>query len=130
MRSMNWEINLHPAVESWLLKLAEEDPAAADLIETAIDMLAVSGPSLGRPLVDRLSGCRTHNLKELRPGSSGRTEVRILFVFDPRREAILLVAGDKAGRWRDWYRESVPLAEARCHEYLAAADEAGTDGNA
>ncbi|TQL21218.1 hypothetical protein FBY37_3195 [Streptomyces sp. SLBN-134] len=127
---MNWEINLHPAVESWLLKLAEEDPAAADLIETAIDMLAVSGPSLARPLVDRLSGCRTHNLKELRPGSSGRTEVRILFVFDPRREAILLVAGDKAGRWRDWYRESVPLAEARYHEYLAAADEAGTDGNA
>ncbi len=127
---MNWEINLHPAVESWLLKLAEEDPAAADLIETAIDMLAVSGPSLGRPLVDRLSGCRTHNLKELRPGSSGRTEVRILFVFDPRREAIPLVAGDKAGRWRDWYRESVPLAEARYHEYLAAADEAGTDGNA
>lgn len=127
---MNWDINLHPSVEAWLLKLAEEDPVSADLIETAIDILADSGPALGRPLVDRLSGCRTHNLKELRPGSSGGTEVRILFVFDPKREAILLVAGDKTGRWRDWYRESIPLAEARYHEYLTAAGEAGKDWSA
>jgi hypothetical protein len=62
---MNWEINLHPSVESWLLKLAEEDPMSADLVEAAVDMLAESGPALGRPLVDRLSGCRTHHLKEL-----------------------------------------------------------------
>jgi hypothetical protein len=130
MRSMNWEINLHSSVESWLLKLAEEDPVSADLVEAAVDMLTESGPALGRPLVDRLSGCRTHNLKELRPGSSGSTEVRILFVFDPKREAILLVAGDKSGRWRDWYRESVPLAEARYEEYLTAADKAGEDGKA
>ncbi|MFC8518212.1 type II toxin-antitoxin system RelE/ParE family toxin [Streptomyces sp. NPDC057257] len=128
MRSMNWEINLHPSVESWLLKLAEEDPMSADLVEAAIDMLADSGPALGRPLVDRLTGCRTHNLKELRPGSSGSTEVRILFVFDPRREAILLVAGDKSGRWSDWYREAIPIAEARYDEYLAVADESGRDG--
>lgn len=127
---MNWEINLHPSVESWLLKLAEEDPMSADLVEAAIDMLAESGPALGRPLVDRLTCSRTHNLKELRPGSSRRTEVRILFVFDSRREAILLVAGDKSGRWRDWYHESIPLAEARYDEYLAAADEAGKDRKA
>ncbi|MGW1915613.1 type II toxin-antitoxin system RelE/ParE family toxin [Streptomyces sp. NPDC002076] len=125
---MNWEINLHSSVESWLLKLAEEDPVSADLIEAAVDLLAEHGPALGRPLVDRLYGCRTQNLKELRPGSAGRTEVRILFVFDPRRQAILLVAGDKAGRWRDWYHESIPLAEARYEEYLAATDGAGKDG--
>jgi hypothetical protein len=127
---MNWEINLHASVELWLLKLAEEDPVSADLVEAAVDMLAEGGPALGRPLVDRLFGCRTHNLKELRPGSSGSTEVRILFVFDPRRQAILLVAGDKAGRWRDWYRDAIPLAEARYDEYLAILDEAGEDGNA
>jgi hypothetical protein len=92
---MNWEINLHPAVESWLLKPAE------------------SGPTLGRPLVDRIHGSRLHNLKELRPASAGRTDVRILFVFDPEREAILLVAGDKAGRWSQWYAEAIPFAEAR-----------------
>ncbi|GHE45555.1 type II toxin-antitoxin system RelE/ParE family toxin [Streptomyces capitiformicae] len=125
---MNWEINLHPSVESWLLKLAEEDPASADLVEAAVDKLAESGPALGRPLVDRLTDSRTHNLKELRPGSSGRTEIRVLFVFDPRRQAILLVAGDKAGRWSAWYREAIPLAEARYDEYLATVDDAGEDG--
>ncbi|MGW1052431.1 helix-turn-helix domain-containing protein [Streptomyces sp. NPDC001118] len=62
---MNWEINLHPAVESWLLKLAEEDPVSANLVEVAIDTLAESGPVLGRPLVDRLSGCRTHNRRQV-----------------------------------------------------------------
>jgi Phage derived protein Gp49-like (DUF891) len=51
------------------------------------------------------------NLKELRPGSSGTSEVRILFVFDPWRSAILLVAGDKSGKWNRWYAEAIPRAE-------------------
>jgi len=50
-------------------------------------------------------------LKELRPGSRGRSEVRILFVFDPWRSAILLVAGDKAGSWHKWYARMIPPAE-------------------
>lgn len=125
---MNWEINLHPAVELWLLKLAEEDPVSADLVEAAIDNLAESGPTLGRPLADRVHGSRIHNLKELRPASAGRTEVRVLFVFDPEREAILLVAGDKAGRWHQWYVDAIPLAEARYDAYLADARRTGKDG--
>lgn len=71
MQSMNWEINLHPAVEAWLLSLAEEDPVSADLVEAASDNLAEGGPILGRPLVDRIHGSRIHNLKELRPASGG-----------------------------------------------------------
>ncbi len=71
-----------------------------------------------------------HNLKELRPGSAGRTEVRILFVFDPVREAVLLVAGDKVGRWSQWYEEAIPLAEARYSAYLTSAHRAGEDGDA
>ena len=43
----------------------------------------------------------------------GASEVRLLFVFDAAREAIILVAGDKAGRWSGWYAEAVPLAEQR-----------------
>jgi len=42
--------------------------------------------------------------KELRPGSAGRSEIRILYIFDPRRDAVLLVVGDKAGQWDAWYR--------------------------
>jgi hypothetical protein len=44
--------------------------------------------------------------------------VRILFIFDPERNAVLLVAGDKAGQWSAWYREAIPLAEARFVTYL------------
>lgn len=52
------------------------------LIEQAIDQLAAVGPTLGRPLVDTLEHSHLRNLKELRPGSRGRSEIRMLFVFD------------------------------------------------
>jgi hypothetical protein len=51
--------------------------------------------------------------------------VRILFVFDPWRSCILLVAGDKAGRWAVWYDEAIPLAEQRYQSYLKARQEEG-----
>lgn len=70
-------------------------------------------------MVDRVHNSRLHNLKELRPGSTGRSEIRLLFIFDAEREAIILVAGDKAGRWNRWYQENVPLAEYRYEQYLA-----------
>jgi hypothetical protein len=79
----------------------------------AIDALAEGGPGLGRPLVDTIAGSKVQNLKELRPGT-----VRILFAFDPWRSSILLVAGDKAGRWKTWYRQAIPLAEQRYERYL------------
>lgn len=57
-------------------------------------------------------------MKELRPGSSGRSEVRILFAFDPKRRAILLVAGDKQGIWAKWYRKNIPVADDRFDEHV------------
>ncbi|NLG54090.1 MAG: diaminopimelate decarboxylase, partial [Rhodococcus sp.] len=44
-------------------------------------------------------------------GSRGRTEIRILFAFDPERRGILLIAGDKYGNWNRWYREHIPQAD-------------------
>jgi hypothetical protein len=62
-------------------------------------------------------------MKELRPPSSGTTEIRMLFAFDPRREAIVLVAGDKAGNWDGWYRRAIPVADQRFTEHLRALEE-------
>ena len=107
---MAWEIYLTTEVEQWLDRLLKDDGGTHALVVTAIELLAMSGPGLGRPLVDRVHGSSVHNMKELRPGSTGGSEVRILFVFDPWRSAILLVAGDKAGRWSQWYREAIPHA--------------------
>jgi hypothetical protein len=58
-------------------------------------------------------------MKELRPGSTGPSEVRILFIFDPERRAVLLVAGDKRGRWQKWYRENISIADRRYGRWLA-----------
>lgn len=57
-------------------------------------------------------------MKEVRPGSSGRSELRILFAFDPGRRAILLVAGDKAGNWQKWYGTNIPLADERYAQHV------------
>lgn len=107
-----WEIDV-TLVEGWLLALDQED---YDLVVAALE---------GRPLVDTLTASRHRNLKELRPGSAGRSKVRILFAFDPRRRAILLVAGDKAGDWTRWYRRMIPIAERLLDEHLAGLERRG-----
>ena len=66
-------------VRDWLHALRSGDPVTRRLVAEAIDRLLDDGPALGRPLADRISGSRLHNLKELRPGSAGRTEIRILY---------------------------------------------------
>jgi hypothetical protein len=86
----------------------------------AIRVLRDQGPALGRPLVDTVTGSRHNNMKELRPGSTGRTEVRVLFAFDLERRAILLVGGDKSRDWKGWYDANIPLADERFDEHQAA----------
>lgn len=73
--------------------------------------------------MDSIVGSRHKNMKELRPGSAGRSEVRILFAFDPKRRAIMLLAGDKQGAWTKWYRKNVPVSDDRYDEHLARLRE-------
>jgi len=81
------------------------------------------GPAEGRPLVDTVTASRVANMKELRPPSAGRSEVRILFAFDPWRSAVLLIAGDKSGRWKQWYQAAIPQAEQLYEDYLAEREK-------
>ena len=105
----------------WLDQLDAESVAS---IFAALEVLQEQGPSLGRPLVDTLKGARISNLKELRPASSGSSEIRILFAFDPHRKAIMLLGGDKSkgksGRtkWSGWYKRAIPEAEAIWQDHL------------
>jgi hypothetical protein len=115
---MEWSVVLLDHVESWFRQLLDDDNETAQLVAAAVNLLEIYGPNLGRPLVDRIEGSKLHNLKELRPGSSGASEVRILFIFDPERQAVLLVAGDKSGHWSEWYVENIPLAEVRYERWL------------
>ena len=87
-------------------------------MNAAIDMLAETGPGLGRPLVDTLQGSDISNLKELRPRSGREVAIRMLFVFDPWSQAVLLVAGNKAGDWTQWYKTTIPIAEIAFENWL------------
>lgn len=110
MAGQDWEIYVVDEVLEWIEQL--DDSAHARVVQV-IDALSEGGPGLGRPLVDTIVGSKIQNLEELRPGT-----VRTLFVFDPWRSSVLLVAGDKAGQWNAWYREAIPQAEDRYERYL------------
>lgn len=114
-----WKIRVTGEVRAWLRELAESDAATYRQVNAAVDELAESGPALGRPLVD-LVNSNLHNLKELRPRSGQRTAIRILFAFDPWSQAVLLVAGNKAGAWIRWYRDAIPVAERLFDKWVSA----------
>ena len=123
---MEWEILMTAHVEEFLDDLYDNDRPSHQLENQAILVLEHNGPAEGRPLVDTVTESRIANMKELRPPSAGRSEVRILFVFDPWRSAVLLIAGDKSGQWKQWYRTAIPQAEQLYEDYLAEREkEAG-----
>jgi hypothetical protein len=110
--SKGWKVILLPEVTFWLDELDQDD---YENIIDSLKFLREIGPALGRPRVDRVKESQLHNLKELRPPSSN---MRLLFIFDPRREAIVLCAGDKSGKWKSWYDENIVIAEERYRRYL------------
>lgn len=105
--------------EAWFLGLDRRDRRR---VAEAVDALVVRGPSLGRPIVDRVKGSRHPNMKELR---SVGGHLRALFAFDPRRTAIVLLGGDKAGDWTGWYERNVPLADDLYDAYLIEIEREG-----
>ena len=109
-----WRVDVE-LVEEWLDSL---DAVCWKQVMAAIEVLQEVGPQLGRPLVDTLKGSRHKNMKELRPSSSSHAALRVLFAFDPERKAIMLIAGNKAGNWKGWYRTNIPMADDRFDEHL------------
>ncbi|GAA3291625.1 hypothetical protein GCM10020218_064790 [Dactylosporangium vinaceum] len=111
-----WVVEFHAECEKWAESLDQSD---AEALLAAVRILRDHGPALGRPLVDAIHGGRHANMKELRPGSTGRIEIRVLFAFDAQRSAILLVGGDKRGNWSGLYATAIPLADERFSEHQA-----------
>lgn len=115
-----WSIELDYIVP-WL---NEQDDRTIAHIFAALEHLQQEGPALGRPLVDTIKNAKIKNLKELRPASPGKTEVRIIFAFDPKRKAIMLLGGDKSkgkngkAKWSGWYRDAIPKAESLYQKHL------------
>ncbi|WP_225073932.1 type II toxin-antitoxin system RelE/ParE family toxin [Desulfuromonas sp. CSMB_57] len=91
-------------------------------------MLQQFGPNLGRPTVDTLKGSQFSNMKELRFGWAGEVW-RVAFVFDPKRQAILLAGGDKGGVGKSrFYKRLIDIADERYRNYLARLATEQPDG--
>src|SRR5271169_6049322 len=105
-------------VEAFLDELYDSDRVSHRLVNQAILVLENNGPAEARPLLDTVTASQIANMKELRPPSGGRSQVRILLVFDPWRSAVLLVAEDKSGQWAKWYRTAIPQAEQLYEDYV------------
>jgi hypothetical protein len=110
----------------WVVEIADEFmPEFTDLQEEVQDAIIVSsrllerfGPLLKRPHVDTLKGSKYANMKELRINVAGGVW-RLAFAFDPKRRALLLVAGDKSGGSQtQFYRELIRRADLRFSAHL------------
>jgi hypothetical protein len=115
-----WEIEATDELAEWFDSLTE---AQQEALDDRVRLLAERGPDLGRPVVERIQSARHHHMKELRASSEGA--LRVLFMFDPRRQVILLLGGDKTGQWESWYRWAIPKADELYDEYL---DELRAEG--
>jgi len=113
---MNWDVRFDTAFDAEFDALAVE--VQNELLAHA-RLLAEFGPTLGRPRVDTLNGSRHANMKELRFDVANGVW-RIAFAFDPKRQAILFVAGDKSGVGeKRFYKSLIRKADERFDAHLA-----------
>jgi hypothetical protein len=112
---MPWTVRFNDDFDEEFDALPE---AVQDALLAAARLLEEYGPQLGRPHVDTLKGSKHANMKELRfEGADG--EWRAAFAFDPRREAILLIAGDKSGgSEKRFYKKLIAKADRRYDAHL------------
>lgn len=110
---MAWNVIEHPKFSGWFKGL---DTKAKESVFAAVRVLENEGPNLGRPFVDSVKGSSFSNMKELRVQSLGRP-IRIFFAFDPKRNALLITAGDKKGDKR-FYQKMVLQADKIYSDYL------------
>ena len=110
-----WDVELGDEFEPEFYALPED---VQDEILAHARLLQEFGPQLGRPRVDTLSGSRHANMKELRFYAADGVW-RVAFVFDTRRHAILLVAGDKSGgSQKRFYDDLIRKADKRLDAHL------------
>ncbi|WP_437634418.1 type II toxin-antitoxin system RelE/ParE family toxin [Sorangium sp. So ce854] len=107
------EVIVTDEFEAWYNSLNEQD---SDAVYRVVGLLESLGVCLEHPHSSALKGSQ-YAMRELRVQSGGRP-LRILYAFDPKRQAVLLLGGDKTGKDR-FYEEMIPKAEQLWREYLA-----------
>jgi hypothetical protein len=123
---VDWQVEVTDEFQTWWNGLTEAEQMS---VGTAVGLLIVEGPNLSFPHSSKINGSRYSAMRELRIQHQGHP-YRVLYIFDPRRSAILLLGGDKTGDDR-WYEKNVPQADRLYDEYLKEIqkekDDAQTD---
>jgi hypothetical protein len=118
---MPWTVLFHA---EFLDEFRAFDEAVQDEIAVMTELLGAAGPALKRPMSDTLKGSKFANMKELRFNAAGGVW-RLAYAFDPARQAILLVAGDKSGvSSKRFYRSLIEKADRRFQQILDAQKRA------
>ncbi len=103
--TVTWDVEGTDDFAEWYWGLDEVDSAR---VEAVVDKLEELGSSIRRPLSGIIHGSKHEDMRELIPPGSN---IRIFYMWDPRGIAILLVGGDKTGRWQEFYKEMTPIAD-------------------
>ncbi|AOY95478.1 addiction module toxin RelE [Cupriavidus sp. USMAA2-4] len=117
---MGWDVEYTSIFGDWWEDLSE---AEQESVAASVSLLEHFGPNLRHPHSSGINGSRHGHMRELRIQHEGRP-YRVLYAFDPRRAAILLLGGDKTGNDR-WYDENVPRADALYDAHLAELKQEG-----
>lgn len=114
----DWDVEFTDEFESWWNGLTVDEQAA---VARKVQLLEELGPTLGAPHSSDIRTSRHSRMRELRIQHQGRP-YRVLYVFDPRRTALLLIGGDKTGDDR-WYEVYVAIADDLYDAHLKALTE-------
>jgi hypothetical protein len=117
---MPWPVEFTEEYEAWFLSLSDAQQASIDAM---VGILEQRGPTLPYPFSSAISGSRHGHMRELRVQNKGRP-FRVLYAFDPRRRAILLIGGDKTGNDR-WYDIFIPIADKIYDAHLEGLKKKG-----
>ncbi len=117
---MAWQVEGVDEFAAWFLGLNDDEQVDVGRV---VELLVEHGPALPFPFSSGIAASRHRHMRELRIQHRGRP-YRVLYAFDPRRTAILLLGGDKTGNSL-WYDENIPLADNRYDEHLR---EIGKEG--
>jgi hypothetical protein len=112
-----WEVEFTDEFDDWWAELSKEEQ---EEISAKVELLEERGPVLPRPHSDVIKTSKHANMKELRGSvimQGEEHQLRVLYAFNPKRTAILLIGGDKSGN-PGWYDQYVPIADKIYDEHL------------
>ncbi len=111
--TMTWDVEYTDEFDTWWSSLTE---AEQESVAASVNLLETLGANLRFPHSSGIESSRHEHMRELRIQHQGRP-FRVLYAFDPRRSAILLLGGDKTGDDR-WYVVNIPVADQLYDEHL------------